>query len=690
MPLLEHALRAVEAVPAIERIVVVLGARADEVRAGVDFGPAEVVVCEDWADGQAASLRCGIEAVADADAAVMTLGDMPRITPQVIARFADLAREHGSRRGRVPSTTASPAIRSCSARDYFEQITALQGDVGARQVLKSIGAHPIECSHLCSRDRRRHARRARGAARLRSARAAAVRNAATRERPANGIDEERVRRRRARREGLRDFVDIWDGIVEDPLAGTSARPEPASFSDAVRRAALAARIGWPARSQSPTPPPTTCTTCSAPWRASRLAATAERWPDAQTTAIGSARRRDPQGCRECRGRGHASIRVCGRYPTRSAPARRGSAARPSGRAGRRSSSRSIVATGRPSSRQPVIPPCRKPASLRTPTAVASFAARSASRSSRPTSTISSAGSAIQASREPKPARSAVIEMAPGMCASSNCWSVRTSTTSTPSLLLSCTWRGVSGAASTPSVSSGAAVERDDRLEVRRLRAERRDRALDEALDVGLAQQRVVRALVADRRGDLHVHPGPTAHRSAEVAGPHLAAVGQRQQLLVEAVEDPARALRAVDGEVRPRDVADEQRVAAEDRPRLVAARAVDERERGVLGAMAGRVQGAHADVAELELPAVVERLVVVAGLRRAGGRGSSRRSRPPAARGRRRGRRGCASRGCVRCARRCTVLGRGTRRSRSADRRPPRLRPRRHRRGRRHSRGRRG
>ena len=44
-PLLEHALRAVEAVPALERIVVVLGARAQEIRAGVDFGATEVVVC---------------------------------------------------------------------------------------------------------------------------------------------------------------------------------------------------------------------------------------------------------------------------------------------------------------------------------------------------------------------------------------------------------------------------------------------------------------------------------------------------------------------------------------------------------------------------------------------------------------------------------------------------------------------
>jgi CTP:molybdopterin cytidylyltransferase MocA len=91
IPLLEHALRAIEAVPAIERVVVVLGARADEILAGVDFGAAEPVVCGDWTDGQAASLRCGIEAVAGAEAAVLTLGDMPRITPQVIARFADIA-----------------------------------------------------------------------------------------------------------------------------------------------------------------------------------------------------------------------------------------------------------------------------------------------------------------------------------------------------------------------------------------------------------------------------------------------------------------------------------------------------------------------------------------------------------------------------------------------------------------------
>ena len=150
IPLLEHALRAVEAVPAIDRIVVVLGARADEVRAGVDLGAAEPVVCDDWEEGQAASLRCGIAAVADADAAVLTLGDMPRITPEVIARFAQLAAEHGAVARARAVYDGMPGHPVVLGREYFAQVAALRGDVGARDVLKAIGAYAIECSHLCS------------------------------------------------------------------------------------------------------------------------------------------------------------------------------------------------------------------------------------------------------------------------------------------------------------------------------------------------------------------------------------------------------------------------------------------------------------------------------------------------------------------------------------------------------------
>ena len=150
VPLLEHALRAVEAVPAIDRLVVVLGARADEVRAGVDFGSAEVVVCEDWEEGQAASLRCGIDAIDGARAAVLLLGDMPRITPQVIARFAELAGEHGSEARARAVYDGAPGHPVVLGSAYFAALSGLSGDHGARDVLKKIGAYPIECGQLCS------------------------------------------------------------------------------------------------------------------------------------------------------------------------------------------------------------------------------------------------------------------------------------------------------------------------------------------------------------------------------------------------------------------------------------------------------------------------------------------------------------------------------------------------------------
>jgi molybdenum cofactor cytidylyltransferase len=93
-PLLQHAVDAILAVPAIEPVVVVLGASAERVREEVSLGgahAARAIVCADWAQGMAASLRCGIDAVGDADWVIVTLGDQPRVTSQVIAAVADEA-----------------------------------------------------------------------------------------------------------------------------------------------------------------------------------------------------------------------------------------------------------------------------------------------------------------------------------------------------------------------------------------------------------------------------------------------------------------------------------------------------------------------------------------------------------------------------------------------------------------------
>src|SRR5581483_4041463 len=88
-PLLEWVLDAALGVPALEPVVVVLGAHAAAVRAAVDLSEVTVVEALDWEEGQAASLRAGVAALGDVSAAVVLLGDMPLISAQVVAGAVD-------------------------------------------------------------------------------------------------------------------------------------------------------------------------------------------------------------------------------------------------------------------------------------------------------------------------------------------------------------------------------------------------------------------------------------------------------------------------------------------------------------------------------------------------------------------------------------------------------------------------
>jgi CTP:molybdopterin cytidylyltransferase MocA len=141
-PLLEHAVRAQSAVAALERIVVVLGAFADEVLARVDFGRAEPVICEEWEAGQAASLRCGLRALAGASRVIVTLGDAPLVTPDVIALF--VSAEPGTR-AVYHGRPGHPVVLGAQ---HIASVSAITGDHGARHLLA--GGATIECAELCS------------------------------------------------------------------------------------------------------------------------------------------------------------------------------------------------------------------------------------------------------------------------------------------------------------------------------------------------------------------------------------------------------------------------------------------------------------------------------------------------------------------------------------------------------------
>jgi molybdenum cofactor cytidylyltransferase len=142
-PLLEHAVAAQCAVPELERIVVVLGASAGEILGEVNFMRAEPVVCPRWREGQAFSLRCGIEALSGGGKVrkvIVTLGDQPRMTPALVARFV----------GEPPGTRAlyggAPGHPVVLGAVQLRAIAGLHGDRGARDVLR--GGPTVECGDL--------------------------------------------------------------------------------------------------------------------------------------------------------------------------------------------------------------------------------------------------------------------------------------------------------------------------------------------------------------------------------------------------------------------------------------------------------------------------------------------------------------------------------------------------------------
>jgi CTP:molybdopterin cytidylyltransferase MocA len=146
-PLLEWALDAALGVPALDPVVVVLGAHAAEVRAAVDLSPVDVVHAADWEEGQAASLRVGVAALGGVDAAVVLLADMPLVTSQVVAGVMD----HFSGSTDVVRAVyrGSPGHPVLLGRRALARIGELRGDVGARALFSELRVREWEAGHLC-------------------------------------------------------------------------------------------------------------------------------------------------------------------------------------------------------------------------------------------------------------------------------------------------------------------------------------------------------------------------------------------------------------------------------------------------------------------------------------------------------------------------------------------------------------
>ena len=146
-PLLEHVLSAMSAT-SVDRVVCVLGAGADETLRRVDLHGAEPVLCEGWKEGQAASLRAGIEALAEAEAIVIVLGDQPLLSPAAVERVL-AARGGGALAVRATHGNV-PSHPTPVERPLFDAMRELRGDRGAQDLLGRVETGEVACDGLGS------------------------------------------------------------------------------------------------------------------------------------------------------------------------------------------------------------------------------------------------------------------------------------------------------------------------------------------------------------------------------------------------------------------------------------------------------------------------------------------------------------------------------------------------------------
>jgi molybdenum cofactor cytidylyltransferase len=123
----------------VRPVVVVTGHAAEEVRAalaGRDLGFAHN---PDHAQGLSASLRTGLDTLGDGvDAALVCLGDMPLVSPALIARLVAAYDAEEGRAIVVPTVAGRHGNPILWDSRFFPAMRAVTGDVGARHL---IGEH---------------------------------------------------------------------------------------------------------------------------------------------------------------------------------------------------------------------------------------------------------------------------------------------------------------------------------------------------------------------------------------------------------------------------------------------------------------------------------------------------------------------------------------------------------------------
>ncbi|MEO7351910.1 MAG: nucleotidyltransferase family protein [Marmoricola sp.] len=134
-----------------DRVMVVLGAAADDAGRLLADQDVEVVVAADWDDGMGASLRAGLTALASAEgtAVLVTLVDLPDVGAEVVRRLLGRPVEQATlARAAYDGTPGHPVL---IGRDHWGGvIDSASGDKGARSYLGGREVELVECGDLAT------------------------------------------------------------------------------------------------------------------------------------------------------------------------------------------------------------------------------------------------------------------------------------------------------------------------------------------------------------------------------------------------------------------------------------------------------------------------------------------------------------------------------------------------------------
>ena len=120
----------------LSEIVVVTGHQAGKVKAALADTAAHLVEARDYASGMAASLKTGLKALSPSvDAALILLGDMPLVSPDLIRAILAAYNPLEGRAIVLPVADGKRGNPALFDRRFFAEMLALEGDVGARPIV---------------------------------------------------------------------------------------------------------------------------------------------------------------------------------------------------------------------------------------------------------------------------------------------------------------------------------------------------------------------------------------------------------------------------------------------------------------------------------------------------------------------------------------------------------------------------